>query len=345
MSPEQVVLSKDSTPVGRENGQRTTDNGLRQPPVASALIELTNVSRWYGEVIGVNKITTTVRPGITGLLGPNGAGKSTVMNLITGMIRPSQGEVRVLGETAWNNPPLMARLGFCAQADSFFEAMTGREFIERLLMLRGWAEERARVAAVHALEQLGMTANMDRRIRSYSKGMRQRVKVALAIAHNPDILVLDEPLNGLDAVGRHEMIELIRRFGREGRNVIISSHVLHEIESMTNNILMVAGGYLLAEGQVREVRESLRRHPHRVLLRCDDPRAAAVYFLKNDHILSAKVEELDHAVVLETRDLDAFYNDLYAFVLDHGADVSLVTVADENISSIFDYLGSGKSEG
>ena len=305
---------------------------------STPLIELHDVSRWYGEVIGVNRVTATLQPGITGLLGPNGAGKTTVMNLMTGLLRPSSGDVLVYGRPVWNNIPLMERLGYCSQSDSYFEKMTGRDFIESLLMLRGWMRTRARSAAIHALQQLNMGYAMDRRIRAYSKGMRQRIKVALAIAHNPEILVLDEPLNGLDAVGRHEMIELIRGFGREGRNVIISSHVLHEIETMTNNILMMSGGYLLAEGDVREVRESLRRHPHRVLIRCDEPRRAAAFFLEEPSTLSVKVEELDHAVVIETRDFDQFYGVLNSLVLDHGADVSLVTVADENITSIFDYL-------
>lgn len=305
---------------------------------ATPLIEFRDVSRWYGEVIGINRVTMALRPGITGLLGPNGAGKSTVMNLIAGLIRPSQGEVLVCGEPAWANPGLMHRVGCCAQADSFFERMTGTDFIASLLQVRGWSRSRAGHAAVHALEQLGMAPHMNRRIRGYSKGMRQRTKVALAIAHNPDILILDEPLDGLDAVGRHEMVDLVRRFGREGRNVLISSHVLHEIESMTNNILLVNGGYLLAEGDVHEVRDSMREHPHRVLVRCADPRGAAVWFAQKAYCLSVRVEERDGALVVETRDLSGFYDDLDRLVLEMGADVSLVSVSDEDISSIFDYL-------
>lgn len=311
--------------------------------MSAPLIELDDVSRWYGEVIGINRVSVTLRPGITGLLGPNGAGKSTMMNLITGMIAPSQGSVCVYGEPVFGNPGLMRRVGYCAQSDSLYERLTGLEFVESLLLLRGWARSTARSAAMHALEQLGMGPNMRRRIQSYSKGMRQRTKVALAIAHAPEVVVLDEPLNGLDAVGRHEMISLIRQFGRDGRNVIISSHVLHEIEAMTDNILMMNGGYLLAEGDVREVRGNLRQHPHRVLVRCNDPRAAAVFFLGRPGILSAKVEEVDRAVILETRDLGSFYTDLNTLVLDHGADVALVTVADENISSIFDYLSGARA--
>ncbi len=309
---------------------------------AIPLVELRNVSRWYGEIIGINRITATLRPGITGLLGPNGAGKSTVMNLLAGMLAPSMGEVLVHGEPVWRNPRMMARLGYCAQSDSFYDRMTGLDFIESLLLMRGWMRSRARAAAEHALNQLGMAPNMHRRIQSYSKGMKQRTKVALAIAHNPDILVLDEPLNGLDAMGRHEMIELIRTFGREGRNVVISSHVLHEIEAMTDNILMMNGGYLLAEGEVREVRGDLAEHPHQVLIRCTDPRGAAVHLMSCPSTQSVRLQEEDHALVVETRNISAFYDDLSGLILDRGIDVSLVTVADENITSIFDYLSGGR---
>ena len=311
-----------------------------------ALVELSNVSRWYGEIIGVNRISVTLRPGITGLLGPNGAGKSTLMNLMAGMLAPSQGSVHVFGQPVWGNPSQMGRLGYCAQSDAFYEKLTGLEFVQSLLEVRGWMRSRARAAAEHAMTQLGMAPNMKRKIQAYSKGMRQRTKVALAIAHNPEILILDEPLNGLDAVGRHEMIELVRLFGQEGRNVVISSHVLHEIEAMTNNILMMSGGYLLAEGDVKEVRGDLQEHPHQVLVRCTDPRKAAVFLLSRTAIQSVRLQEEDHALVVETRNISAFYNDLSDLILDAGVDVSLVTVADENITSIFDYLSGGrKSDG
>lgn len=309
--------------------------------LSAPLIEMKDVSRWYGEVIGVNRVTVALRPGVTGLLGPNGSGKSTMMNLISGLIKPSHGEVLVYGETAFANQGLLERLGYCAQADSFFERMTGKDFLASLLMLRGWMRSRANAAAIHAMEQLHMAPNMNRKIQSYSKGMRQRTKVALAIAHNPEIIILDEPLDGLDPVGRHEMTELIRRFSKEGRNVVISSHVLHEIQSMTNNILMISGGYLLAEGDVREVRSSMRQHPHRVLIRCDKPREAAVFFLSQSNTLSARVEEMNHGIIVETRDIDQFYADLNELVLERGVDVSLLTIADESVTSIFDYLAAG----
>lgn len=306
--------------------------------MSAPLVELRNVSRWYGEVIGINRVTVELRPGITGLLGPNGCGKSTMMNLISGMMPPSQGEVLVRGRPVWRNPDAMETLGYCTQVDAFYERMTGFDFLSGLLCVRGYSVAGARRAAEVAMERVRMTPNMNRRIQSYSKGMRQRTKVALAIAHDPSIVILDEPLDGLDAVGRHEMIDLIHEFGKEGRSVLISSHILHEIEAMTNNILLLNGGYLLAEGDVREVRQTLSKHPHRILLRCSEPRRAALYFLQQDHIISAKVEEDDEAVVLETRDIDRFHEGLNHLVLEERFEVSLVTVADENISSIFGYL-------
>ncbi len=306
--------------------------------MAEQLVELRGVSRWYGEVIGVNRITVTVRPGITGLLGPNGCGKSTMMNLIAGMMPPSQGDVRVLGQQVWGNPEAMRDIGYCTQVDSFYEKMTGFDFLRSLLMVRGFSRQKAAAASEHAIKRVNMVPNMHRRIQSYSKGMRQRIKVALSIAHDPRIVILDEPLDGLDAVGRIEMIGLIHEFGREGRNVLISSHILHEIEAMTNNILLLNGGYLVAEGDVREVRGALNRHPHRILIRCGNPREAALYFMDQSHIISAKVEDSDNALVLETRNIDLFHESLNRLVLERNADVSLVTVADENISSIFGYL-------
>ena len=312
---------------------------------ATALVELRAVSRWSGEVIGINRVTATLRPGVTGLLGPNGSGKSTLMNLVTGMLAPSQGEVLVHGEPVFANPRLMHEVGYCTQVDSFYETMTGVDFVASLLEVRGWARARARSGAIHALEQLGMRPNMDRKIRGYSKGMRQRTKVALAIAHNPSILVLDEPLNGLDALGRHEMMDLVRRFGREGRNVLISSHILHEVGAMTNNILVMAGGYVLAEGDVREVRAALATKPRRIELRCDEPRRAALHFLAGEATHSVEVDDVAGGVVVQTRRLDEFHDLLNKLVLELGIEVRTVSVTDESVSSIFDTLSATRRPG
>lgn len=310
--------------------------------MTAPLVELRDVSRWYGEIIGVNRVSVSLNPGVTGLLGPNGSGKSTLMNLVGGLLAPSQGEVLVLGEPVFANPRLMDHLGYCPQADSFYDSMTGLDFARAMLEVRGLPRARARSAAVHALEQLGMGQGMKRRIRGYSKGMRQRTKVALAIAHDPSILILDEPLNGLDAMGRHEMMELIRRFGREGRNVVISSHILHEVGEMTNNILVMSGGYVLAEGDLREVRAALSNRPHRVVVECAEPRAAAALFLSDESTTSVQVDDVESSVEIHTRSLESFHRCFDELVLRRGVAVRRLAVADESLSSIFDYLSSGK---
>ncbi len=305
-------------------------------------IEIENASRWYGEILGINKVTAQILPGITGLLGPNGAGKSTLMNLICGLLRPSHGCIHVFGETVWNNPAAMRRIGFCTQHDRFYENMTGYEFLRSLLSLRGYQSRRTAIMAEQALDVVQMTYAMNKKIASYSKGMRQRVKVALAISDNPDILVLDEPLNGLDAVGRHDMIGLVRQYAGEGRIVVISSHVLHEIEDMTESILMMRGGYLLAEGDVRDVRELLRKHPHKIYIRCRKQRPFAARLVEQADIVSVSLLDDASGLVIETCDLDAFYTRLNSLVLEDGFQVDVVTVSDENIQSVFRYLAENE---
>jgi len=302
------------------------------------IIEMRGLSRWYGEVLGVNRVTATIMPGITGLLGPNGAGKSTLMNLICGLLRPSHGTVHIFGETAWNNPSIHRRISFCTQYDTFYEGMTAFDFIYSLLSLRGYTRDVTRRLARQALERVNLQDAMNKRLVSYSKGMRQRVKVALALADNPEVLVLDEPLNGLDAVGRHEMIELIRTYGREGRNVLISSHILHEIEALTDNILMLSNGYLLAEGEVREVRSLIKKHPHEVYLKCNHPRRFASLLFDQDGVISVNLDLDGEGLMTRTYDLDSFYTSLNDLVLEHGIHISFITVSDENIQAVFRYL-------
>ncbi len=308
------------------------------------IIEMENLSRWYGEVLGVNRISATVQPGITGLLGPNGAGKSTLMNLICGLLRPSQGAVFVFGERIWNHYHPLRRLGYCTQYDTFYEGLSGFEFLYSLLSLRGYDRVTTKRLAVESLERVSLQDVMNRRLASYSKGMRQRIKVALALADNPDILILDEPLNGLDAVGRYEMIELIKSYGREGRNVLISSHILHEIESMTDNILMLSNGYLLAEGDVREVRSLLKEHPHKIYLRTSEPRRFASLLFAQDGILSVELDQDGEGLVARTYDLDAFYMNLNRIVLEQGIHVSLATISDESIQAVFKYLSGNNHD-
>src|SRR5262245_50880708 len=219
------------------------------------IITADHVSKWYGQVIGLNDITLTVPKGITGLLGPNGAGKSTLMKVVTGQLKPSKGNVSVLGEPIWDNPALYQRIGFCPEQDAFYERMTGAEWVAALLELTGLTDEDAAAAARHALEQVELSAAADKKIGAYSKGMRQRVKLAQAIAHDPELLILDEPLSGMDPLARRKTIRMIKEWARAGKSVIVSSHVLHEIESMTSNILLVNQGRIVAEGDIHQIRD------------------------------------------------------------------------------------------
>src|SRR5215831_6422410 len=239
------------------------------------LIDLAGVSKWYGNVIGLNKLTLRVPAGVTGLLGPNGAGKSTLLQLATGLLRPSQGTVRVLGQPVWNNPALNRLVGLCPEQDAFYEWMTGLDFVRTCARLTGMGRRAASAAAERALATVGMTENMRRAIRGYSKGMRQRTKLAQALVHAPRVLFLDEPFTGTDPVGRRDTIEVIRSLGARGCSVLVSSHVLHEVQALTPNIILLHRGRLVAEGHVRDIRDLIDKHPHRIVLVSDDYRALA----------------------------------------------------------------------
>ena len=238
----------------------------------SAIVTSEQLSKWYGQVIGLNDVTVTVPPGITGLLGPNGAGKSTFMKLITGQLKPSKGSVKVLGEPIWRNPKLYFRIGFCPEQDRFYERMTGLEWVTTLVRLNGYNEAAAKAAAERALTRVDLMEAANKKIGAYSKGMRQRVKLAQAIVHDPELIILDEPLSGMDPIGRRKTIRMIREWAKQGKSILVSSHILHEIESMTSNILLINNGRIVAEGNVHQIRELIDEHPHTVNIRAADPR-------------------------------------------------------------------------
>jgi ABC-2 type transport system ATP-binding protein len=298
-----------------------------------------HVSKWYGQVIGLNDVTVSVPPGVTGLLGPNGAGKSTFMKLITGQLRPSKGDIKVLGEPIWRNPHLYFQIGFCPEQDAFYERMTGLEWVRALVRLNGLSDKEANDAAHRALTAVDLVEAMNKKIGAYSKGMRQRVKMAQALVHDPQLLILDEPLSGMDPIGRRKTIRLIRDWGRAGKSIIVSSHILHEIESMTSNILLINNGRILAEGDVHQIRDLIDTHPHTVYVRAADPRRIARRFLdeSGDDVRSLKFEE--GAVVVETGKPDLFYARLTEMAAsgEYGA-IEEVTSPDDNLQAVFQYL-------
>ncbi len=307
--------------------------------MSTPIVVAEHVSKWYGQVIGLNDVTVSVPPGVTGLLGPNGAGKSTFMKLITGQLRPSKGDVKVLGEPIWRNPHLYFQIGFCPEQDSFYERMTGLEWVRALVRLNGLSEKDADEAARRALTSVDLMEAANKKIGAYSKGMRQRVKMAQALVHDPQLLILDEPLSGMDPIGRRKTIRLIRDWGRAGKSIIVSSHILHEIESMTSNILLINNGRILAEGDVHQIRDLIDEHPHTVYVRAEDPRRIAREFINVDtgDLRSLKFEE--GAVIVETAKPDAFYAHLTTMAAsgDFGA-IEEVTSPDDNLQAVFQYL-------
>jgi ABC-2 type transport system ATP-binding protein len=304
---------------------------------SDAIVHAEHLSKWYGQVNALNDVTLTIPPGVTGLLGPNGAGKSTFMKLMTGQLRPSQGAIRVLGTSLWGHPEAFARVGFCPEQDAFYDRMTGLEWVTALGRLNGLSDAAAAAAATRALEQVELMDAAHKKIGAYSKGMRQRVKLAQALVHDPDLLILDEPLTGMDPLQRRKTIRLVKEWARLGKHVIVSSHILHEIESMTSNILLINNGRILAEGNVHQIRDLIDTHPHTVHIRASDPRALARRLLADDGVMSLAFEE--GALVVQTRQPDAFYQELTALAASGEAGaIAEVTSPDDNLQAVFKYL-------
>jgi len=301
-------------------------------------IVLREVSKFYGEVLGVNRVNLEIPPGLTGLVGPNGSGKSTLMHLMTGLLRPSRGEISILGVTPGRPQELFKLLGYCTQYDSFPGGVTGLGFLRHALALQGLDSTQAERQAWEMLERVGLTDAARRRIAGYSKGMRQRIKLAHALGHDPRVLVLDEPLNGLDPMGRAEMIELFSELARDGRHVIVSSHILHEVDMISDNVIMIHGGSIVAEGEIREVRGEITSHPIQVLIRCDRPQAVASRVFELDHVVEARILEGDEGLLVRTRDASSFFSALNQIVLSTGAEVETVAPADESVRAVYDYL-------
>ena len=303
----------------------------------SAIVEAREVGRWYGEVVGLNDLTVDVLPGITGLVGPNGAGKSTFMKLLVGELRPSRGKLRVLGLEPFANRKLYGQLGFCPQQDALYDHLTGRQFVKLCMRMAGFGQAESDRRARRALERVGLEEAMDRRCAGYSKGMRQRTRLAQSIAHDPKLLVVDEPLTGLDPVARHQTLELFRELARAGTSVLLSSHVLHEVQSLTERIVLIHRGRLLAQGSVGEVRRLLSRYPRKLVVRAREPRRLAEAVLRFDHVDALTLGE-DGLLTIETRDLDDLCGSLPAMAGEVRAGIKSLESSDASLEAVFDYL-------
>jgi ABC-2 type transport system ATP-binding protein len=302
------------------------------------VVEFRDVSKWYGNVIGLNKLSLRVPAGVTGLLGPNGAGKSTFLQLATGQLYPSQGDVRVLDQQAWNNPSLNRHIGLCPEQDAFYEWMTGWEFVYTSVRLGGLNRAEAKEATARTLDAVGMTKNSRRAVRGYSKGMRQRTKLAQALVHDPDVLFLDEPMTGTDPVARRDLMDIIQRLGAEGKSVLVSSHVLHEVQSLTPNIILLNRGRLVAEGNVRQIRDLIDKHPHHIVLIGPECRRLAGRLIAWEGVEGVRVLPNEMGLMVETRLPDSFYARLPALSLEDGLAIDEVYSDDDNLEAVFKYL-------
>ena len=307
----------------------------------AAVIEARGVSKWYGHVLGVSEVSWAVRGGIVGLLGPNGAGKSTLMKLMAGLLRPSRGTLTVLGGQPFEDPLVRRTIGYSPEHESTYDHLTALELVTSLAHLAGLPRRAAGRAAEDAIEAMGMTSAMHRRIRGYSNGMRQRTKQAATLAHDPELLILDEPLTGVDPEARIDIIAKIKRLADGGKTVVVSSHVLHEIEALTTDIVVMHRGQILAEGNIYEIRRLIDRHPHRIRVECDRPRELAAVMAATDHLVRLVMER--GALVIETSDPDRCYDDLADAVLARGLELRSMTSPDNNLGAVFDYLTGGRT--
>jgi len=316
-------------------------NDDRSAPAAgggptSSIVVAEGCSKWYGHVLGVSDVSWKLAGGIVGLLGPNGAGKSTLIKMMGGLIRPSRGSLTVYDRSPFDDVAVRRRIGYAPEHENTWDELTALELVTAMARLAGVPGAKAATAAEDALAQVGMTDAMHRKVRGFSKGMRQRTKLATAIAHDPDFLLLDEPLTGVDPLARVDIVERIRQLGAAGKTVVVSSHVLYEIEALTSEIVVIYRGQVLAEGNVYEIRKLIDRHPHRIRVECDRPHAIAAALAAEDHVARVSFER--GGLVLETRDPDRCYDHIAAAVLASNVAVTALSSPDNNLGAVFEYL-------
>ncbi|MCS6852697.1 MAG: ABC transporter ATP-binding protein [Gemmataceae bacterium] len=315
-------------------GRTTAGSG---PPI----LVLEGVSKWYGPVIGLNQVTLALGPGITGLVGANGAGKTTLMRLATGQLRPDLGRVTVRGLDPWS-AHAKCHIGYCPDGDTFYESMTGREFVETMARLCGFSRAEARRRAADVLQLVGMSEAAERRLRGFSKGMRQRIKLAQALVHDPDLLVLDEPLSGIDPIGRQEVIALFRELAHRGKCLLVSSHELEELEKLTDHVAIMARGRIAAVGTVPQIRDLLDDYPLSIRIVSDRRRELAAALLDCSQLVGLDLIEND-TLLVKARWPREFLQRFGRLVVEEGFEVRHLEVLDDSAGAVLSYvLGAAK---
>ena len=313
-------------------------DGVPGPSSSENLIVFEDVSKFYGEVLGVNRVNLRIAPGITSLVGPNGSGKTTLMNLMTGLLRPTGGRISILGLPPDDPEEMFRRVGYCSQFDSFPRGATAREFIGFYLRVHGYTKQETAELTHRALERVSLLEAADRKVSAFSKGMRQRVRLAQSIAHNPSVLVLDEPLNGLDPMARAEIIRLFRELAGAGMYLIISSHILHEVDMMSDSVVLLLNGYVVAEGEVHGVRDEIEDHPVQILVRCDRPQSLASRLFEHEFIVEARIHDDRQGLFVKTRRPDDFYLLLNRVITEQSIRVESVAPVDDDLNAVYQYL-------
>jgi len=296
------------------------------------------VSKFYGEILGVNRVSFALEPGITALVGPNGSGKTTLMNLMTGLIHPTHGTVLVRGLSPAQPEEFFRQVGYCTQFDSFPRRVKGYDFIYWPLRLAGFSQAQAAELAREALARVGIEEAANRRVAGYSKGMRQRIRLAQAIAHHPSVLIFDEPLNGLDPIARTDMLALFRALADQGLHLIISSHILEDVDRISDCVILMSSGFIVAEGRIQEVRNEVQDQPIQILVRCSNPKRLAAEAFSLEHVVEAAVQNDGGGVLVRTTSAEEFFLMLNRAVVAGLVEIEAVAPADEDVNSIYQYL-------
>ena len=299
-----------------------------------------NASKWYDQVIGLNDVSLAIDGGVTGILGPNGAGKSTMFKLLMGRLKPSQGSVRLFGIDPWKDTSPYRRIGYVSESERLYDWMTAQDFVSTLARLHGMTRDEANERAEHVLRFVGLHDVRHKEIGKYSKGMRQRVKIAHALVHDPDLIILDEPLHGCDPIARTSIMNVIRELGSQGKTVLVSSHILEEIERITEQIVILHNGRLLALGNLHAIRGLLDKHPHRIMLTTDEPRKLASAFIGEKPIYGVRFPE-DGKLEIQTNNLSKAHSVLPRVIVESKITVTSIDNPDDNLESLLGYLVRG----
>ena len=299
-----------------------------------------NASKWYDQVIGLNDVSLAIDGGVTGILGPNGAGKSTMFKLLMGRLKPSQGSVRLFGIDPWKDTSPYRRIGYVSESERLYDWMTAQDFVSTLARLHGMTRDEANERAEHVLRFVGLHDVRHKEIGKYSKGMRQRVKIAHALVHDPDLIILDEPLHGCDPIARTSIMNVIRELGSQGKTVLVSSHILEEIERITEQIVILHNGRLLALGNLHAIRGLLDKHPHRIMLTTDEPRKLASAFIGEKPIYGVRFPE-DGKLEIQTNNLSEAHSVLPRVIVESKIAVTSIDNPDDNLESLLGYLVGG----